>query len=686
MAGETYTIKLEGEGATDVADYDVTWKCKRTDNDSVIASGTGPTGSFTVPSVNGGVGISCSFTIDAHDNPGIQLDLQAGAPSGTTAGSTIPYTYTVTNTGNTTLTGVAVTDTDLGPVTCAATTLAPGASTTCTADHPYTITQADINAGSVSHGASVSATSQNKGGPPTTVNDSDTATFPLTQNPALTLTATGSLADPNGNGRPDPNEPISYSYTVKNTGNVTVTGIAMTDSLGGTVTCAATTLNPGDETTCTTSTHLLTQGDIDSGSFVNTPKVTGNSPAGPVSDERTVTTDLPRTDSLAITGTGTWTDGNGNGRPDEGENVTYTYTVTNNGNTTISDIEVTDAVTPDAVCPKTQLAPGESMTCTGGPLSLTQAQIDSGSVATTVQASGTGPKGPVDDQAVITTDLNRGSSVTLRIGAVLADPNGNGLADPGEKITYTYTVTNTGNTTLTGLSVSDSNGHPVTCPKTTLPPGGSMTCTAPPYALTQGDIDAGAVNNSATVTGQGPTGGVSDSTTATVDLPRKRALSLQKTAALNDTNENGLADPGERIRYFFEVVNTGTVTMTDVVIDDPMLARAQTQVHCPQTTLAPRQSMICVADYRVTKADATGNKLVNHATVRASSVFGVSASASSRASTPTSNHGNTSSQSQDGPNLADTGGPSGSLLLAAMGLLLSGLVLVVGTRRRRITG
>jgi len=57
-------------------------------------------------------------------------------------GDTVQYSYTVTNTGSNTLTNVAVTDNRVANVTCQATTLAPGASTTCTGTH--TITLADV--------------------------------------------------------------------------------------------------------------------------------------------------------------------------------------------------------------------------------------------------------------------------------------------------------------------------------------------------------------------------------------------------------------------------------------------------------------------------------------------------------------------------------------------------------------
>ena len=88
--------------------------------------------------------------------PAITLDKQAGTPSGATAGSTIAYTFVVTNTGNVTLTAVAVTDAKVGTVTCPVATLAPGDDTTCTAT--YTLTQADVDAGSVVNTATATGT------------------------------------------------------------------------------------------------------------------------------------------------------------------------------------------------------------------------------------------------------------------------------------------------------------------------------------------------------------------------------------------------------------------------------------------------------------------------------------------------------------------------------------------------
>ena len=63
----------------------------------------------------------------------------------------------VTNTGTTTLSGVAVSDPTGGAVSCPSTTLAPGASITCSVP-AHTVTAADVAAGVVTNTATATAT------------------------------------------------------------------------------------------------------------------------------------------------------------------------------------------------------------------------------------------------------------------------------------------------------------------------------------------------------------------------------------------------------------------------------------------------------------------------------------------------------------------------------------------------
>jgi hypothetical protein len=95
----------------------------------------------------------------------------------------------------------------------------------------------------------------------------------------------------------------------------------------------------------------------------------------------------------------------------------------------------------------------------------------------------------------------------------------------GASESITFTVTNTGNVTLTGVAVADDlltgAGIAVTCDPTTLAPGASVVCTADQgYAVTQADVDAGKVVNVATASGTAPSGDdltAEDQTTTTVE-------------------------------------------------------------------------------------------------------------------------------------------------------------------------
>ena len=102
-----------------------------------------------------------------------------------TPGTPIAYTFTVTNplSNGVTLSAVTVADPKVGPVSCPVSTLAAGASTTCTAT--YTLTQADVNAGAVNNTATANATSPP--GTPDPAPVSDSASTPLAAAPSLTL-------------------------------------------------------------------------------------------------------------------------------------------------------------------------------------------------------------------------------------------------------------------------------------------------------------------------------------------------------------------------------------------------------------------------------------------------------------------------------------------------------------------
>ena len=85
-------------------------------------------------------------TVDAVQLPGVTLDKSSDVATVDAVGDVVTYSFLVTNVGNVTLTTVGVADPlpGLSAVTCPVATLAPAASTTCTAT--YSVTQGDLDA------------------------------------------------------------------------------------------------------------------------------------------------------------------------------------------------------------------------------------------------------------------------------------------------------------------------------------------------------------------------------------------------------------------------------------------------------------------------------------------------------------------------------------------------------------
>ena len=89
------------------------------------------------------------------------------------------------------------------------------------------------------------------------------------------------------------------------------------------------------------------------------------------------------------------------------------------------------------------------------------------------------------------------------------------------------------------------------------------------YTITQQDIDAGVFSNQATVTAAPPTG---------VDVTD---LSGVKVGTYDDGDCT--AAVGDVITYAFSVSNTGNVTLSNVIVEDPLV----TMLGGPIASLAP---------------------------------------------------------------------------------------------------
>src|ERR1051326_45580 len=518
-----------------------------------------------------------------------------GAP--THVGDVINYSFQVTNTGNITLNNIAVTDplAGLSAINCSGqTSLAAGAQMTCTAS--YKITQSDIDSGHVANNAKVCA-----GSLPCA---NDTENVVLNQLPALTLAKSGGPATYSSVGTQ-----ISYTYTVTNSGNVTVAGPFTVSDNKTTVTCPATTsLAPGASITCN-ATYAITQADLDSGSVTNTAAASGVFNGSPVTSPTASATvnaiQTPKISLAKVASPITYST--------VGASITYTYTITNSGNITLAGpFSVTDdkqgTISP---CGSGPLAPGASTSCTST-YAVTQADLDAGKITNIASVSGNNVT-----SLTATATVNAVQNPKLSLAKAGSPATYSAV---GTVITYTYTVTNSGNVTIAGPFTISDNKTTVTCPVSNLIPGASLTCTAT-YSVTQADLDAGSVTNTAAASGNFNGSPVTSPTaTATVNAIQTPTLSLAKPASPSTYTSVGAA-----ITYTYTVTNSGNITLAGPFsVSGNKLG---TIAPCGSGPLAPGASTSCTSMYTVTQADLDAGKITNIASVSGNNVTSPTATA-----------------------------------------------------------
>ncbi|NND10852.1 MAG: DUF11 domain-containing protein, partial [Flavobacteriaceae bacterium] len=271
---------------------------------------------------------------------------------------------------------------------------------------------------------------------------------------------------------------------------------------------------------------------------VETPNGDGTTDGDPTNDP-TVTTITPAPEFTLTKSASV----GGDGLP--GDVITYTFTVENTGNLTIDNVTIDDVLTGSAAVPvvPSTLAPGESGVLTAT-YTITQADVDAGYVENSAFATGQ----DVNGNDVL--DISDAGDETIETPDGLGNTNGDPTDDPtvsdlisfpqltftktasvggsggalGDVITYTFTVTNTGAQTVSNISIDDAltGSVEIVLNPSTLAPGETGIATAA-YTIAQADVDAGYVQNSATVTGQDPMGNnvidVSDAGNETIESP-----------------------------------------------------------------------------------------------------------------------------------------------------------------------
>ncbi|MGF6835969.1 putative repeat protein (TIGR01451 family), partial [Paenarthrobacter sp. TE4293] len=545
-------------------------------------------------------------------------------------GDEITYTFTSKNTGNVKLTGVVINDPLPGlsaleyswPGTPGE--LLPGQTVTATAT--YAITQADIDAGHVANAATTTGTPPT--GPPVTPPPGTTDT-PLTPAPAMEFTKS---SDASAIQKPAVvGDLITYSFTAKNSGNVTLKNVTIDDPLAGLSALAYTwpgtpgELQPG-QTVTATATYAITQADINAGHVVNAATTSGTPPVGPPVTPPPGTTDTPLTPAPAMQFTKT-ADASAVQDPSvAGDEITYTFTAKNTGNVNLTNVSISDPLAGlsalEYVWPGTpgELLPGQTVTATAT-YAITQADIDAGHVANAATTTGTPPTGPPVTPPPGTTDTPLTPKPAMEFSKSADD---SAIQDPskvGDVITYAFSAKNTGNVTLKNVTITDPlaglSALTYSWPGTPgeLLPGQTMTATAT-YAITQADIDAGHVANAATTTGTPPTGPPVTPPPGTTDTPLTPAPAMEFTKSADASAVQDPSKVGDVITYTFTSKNAGNVTLTNVSIADPLAGLSALTYTWPGTPgeLLPGQTVTATATYAITQADIDAGHVANAAT------------------------------------------------------------------------
>lgn len=459
---------------------------------SAEAFGTDPRGNTVLDEAN--------FNIEGGPAiAAISLAKEATPTEFTAVGETISYTFTATNTGNLPLTNVTIVDPvftgdpdmiiicPAGPIT-----LQPGQTVQCTGT--YVVTPVDLDRGFIINWAEATGnvgTAQ--------VKDGD---FLIVLGPQRLLSITKAAESISPEGL------IEFEITVTNESSVVLTNVDVSDLIGTPgsdlpLTCVPpvplAALPPGGIIICTnTAPYQVTPEDVAAGSVTDTATASADG-----IDDVEFTLDVPvaATFSVAKELVSITPEGD----------IVYGITVTNTGNLNLENVDVTDLVSnPPSDLPLTCvppvplaiLAPGASIICNNTvPYQVTPDDVLAGSVTDTATATadfGGVALDPVSD------------SVNTPLLAALSIDKEQTLITPQGQITYGITVTNTGALSL-DVDVTDLVGNPqVALPLTCVPPvpaillpGASILCNniANPYQVTQADLTAGSVTNTATATG-----------------------------------------------------------------------------------------------------------------------------------------------------------------------------------------
>lgn len=254
-----------------------------------------------------------------------------------------------------------------------------------------------------------------------------------------------------------------------------------------------------------------------------------------------------------------------------GTAIPYEYVLTNAGDTTLTAPEITDPATDAPVsCPSGTLPPapdpGARIVCTGQH-TVTAADAEADEVSNTARASATVQGGGTVTSANASLTIPLTSTMTVAKTVTTPAPY---TAD--QRLSYAYTVRNTGGSALSSLRVTDtrSGGAAVVCDANSLPPGASTDCSAQaPVRVADlspdGHLRSTVTATAATDIGQSVTATSSTATPVAADL------------AVAITADDPAPAVGDDVTFTIALSNRGPSDVRNVTVGAPTPASATTR-------------------------------------------------------------------------------------------------------------
>jgi len=181
----------------------------------------------------------------------------------------------------------------------------------------------------------------------------------------------------------------------------------------------------------------------------------------------------------------------------------------------------------------------------------------------------------------------------------------------GDVIEFITTIENDGNVTLMDVNAVEPQFDEMECmPEVPaiIEPGSAMVCTGL-YSVTQADLDAGGFHSDFTADINRM-----DPLNASAHVAAIQSPDIVLDAAIIEGDD--FTTVGESINFLLTAINSGNVTLSDVVISDPDESFADCDP-VPGTGIGPGDSMSCEGSHVVTQADLDAGHFTIAASVTA---------------------------------------------------------------------